>query len=127
MGETSAPHGSFPQTNMTSADFSFSLEEEISHGKGFNLSVDVARFTPIVYGLRSELSVYCQIIHNLRLISDSCSSTPNFCCKTSFRFHFTMDTLVFGLRFLQSRLAWDLHPIDYAHAWHTKILSFGIK
>ncbi len=40
---------------------------------------------------------------------------------TSFRFHLAMDTLVsLAIRFPLSGLVGDLHPLDNAHAEHTK-------
>ena len=38
----------------------------------------------------------------------------------SFRFHLTMDTLAFGYALGAIPCARDFHPLDCAHAWHTK-------
>jgi len=56
---------------MASADFSFPLGTEISHG-----------ITHVDYGRLLDVSVYCLIIHNIGLVSDFYSSQPTF--ATSF-------------------------------------------
>ena len=43
--------------------------------------------------------------------------------RASFRFHLTMDTLAFGYALGAIPCARDFHPLDCAHAWHTKKLS----
>ena len=40
--------------------------------------------------------------------------------RASFRFHLTMDTLAFGYALGAIPCARDFHPLDCAHAWHTK-------
>ena len=43
--------------------------------------------------------------------------------RASFRFHLTMDTLAFGYALGAIPCARDFHPLDCAHAWHTKKAS----
>ena len=40
--------------------------------------------------------------------------------RASFRFHLTMDTLAFGYALGAIPCARDFHPLDCAHAWHTR-------
>ena len=71
----------------------------------------------IVIGLRCFLPPYP---HTLALYQVSVRQTR--CLPlTSFRFHLAMDTLVsLAIRFPLSGLVGDLHPLDNAHAEHTK-------
>ena len=71
----------------------------------------------IVIGLQCFLPPYP---HTLALYQVSVRQTR--CLPlTSFRFHLAMDTLVsLAIRFPLSGLVGDLHPLDNAHAEHTK-------